>query len=113
MYLTQQDVQQILQIIDSHFKNATVFLEIMSPMVAGKVQEKSIKASNAKFTWGVKSGKELEPLAPSFTFQADHSRMETMPDIYPVYKVIGKVSFTRNLSNKITVLSNTAHHSAQ
>lgn len=79
-------------------------MEIMSPTVAGKVEEKSIKASNAKFTWGAKTGKELEQLAPGLSFQTDHSLMEAMPNIYPIYKVIGKVPFIRNLSYKIAVL---------
>ena len=104
MYLTEQDVQTMLTIIDKHFINATVFMEIMSPMVAGKVEEKSIKASNAKFTWGAKTGKELEQLVSGLSFQIDHSLMETMPDIYPIYKIIGRIPFIRNLSNKIAVL---------
>jgi len=105
MYLTEKDVRTILNIIGKHFINVTVFMEIMSPMVAKKVEEKSIKASNAKFTWGAKSGKELEQMVPDLSFQTDRSLMETMPEIYPIYKMLGKLPLVYDLSNKIAVLS--------
>lgn len=105
MYLTEQDVRAILTIIDKNFINVTVFMDIMSPSVARNVEEKSIKASNAKFTWGAKTGKKLEQLAPGLSFVKDHSLTETMPDLYPIYKVIGKIPFIHNLSNKIAVLN--------
>ena len=42
------------------------------------MKEKSIEGSNAKFTWGVKNGKELQRIVPEFS--------------------------VRNISNKIIVL---------
>lgn len=104
MYLSQADVKQILSIIDQTFSNVTVYMEIMSPLVVGKIEEKSIKASDAKFTWGAKSGKKLEELVPSLQYQNDRSLVETMEVIYPIYKALGKIPFIRNLSNKISVL---------
>lgn len=105
MYLTEEDVKIILSIITKHFVNATIFMEIMSPMVVGKIEEKSIKASNAKFTWGTKSGKNLEQLVAGIKCKEDRSLMETMPQIHPIYKVLKKIPFVYNLSNKITVLN--------
>ncbi len=105
MYLTEADVKMILSIITKHFVNTTIFMEIMSPMVVRKVEEKSIKASNAKFTWGIKSGKNLEHLVAGIKFIEDRSLMEAMPQIHPIYKVLGKIPFIYNLSNKITVLN--------
>ncbi len=35
-------------------------MEIISPVVVKRIKEKSIDESNAKFTWGIKSGKGLE-----------------------------------------------------
>lgn len=105
MYLTEEDVRVILSIITRHFVNATIFMEIMSPMVVGRVEEKSIKASNAKFTWGAKSGKNVERLVTGIKFKEDRSLMETMPLIHPVYRVLGKIPFIYNFSNKIAVLN--------
>ncbi|MBQ9251377.1 MAG: class I SAM-dependent methyltransferase [Clostridia bacterium] len=106
MYLTEQDVKQMLSIIASHFKtcSVTVFLEYMSPLVVKRVKEKSIDQSGAKFTWGAKNGAEISRLSPSFHLIEDRSLVEGMEVMYPIYKVIGKIKPIRNLSNKIAVL---------
>jgi O-methyltransferase involved in polyketide biosynthesis len=104
MYLSENDIKKILSIISSNFKNVTLYMETMSPMVVKKVKEKSIEASNAKFTWGVSSGKELESYNSSFKFIRDDSLTEGMKELYSIYKVISKIQFIRNISNKITVL---------
>ena len=40
------------------------------------IKEKSIEDSCAKFTWGIKNGKELENLPPSFSFLKEVSLVE-------------------------------------
>jgi hypothetical protein len=77
----------------------------MSPFVVKRVKEKSIEGSNAKFTWGIRSGKELESYNPAFKFIRDDSLTEGMKELYPIYKVISKIGFIRNISNKITVMT--------
>lgn len=104
MYLTEEDVQKIFAIIAKKFGRATVFVETMSPFVAKHVKEKSIEGSQAKFSWGVKNGKELQKLLPGFRSIEDVSLTEGMKVFQPVYKIIGKISFIRNLSNKILVM---------
>ncbi len=106
MYLQETDVKQIFHIIHKKFDKATVFVETMSPFVAAHVKEKSIQGSQAKFTWGVKNGKELEKLIPEFISRRDVGLTEGMKVIYPAYKVLGKIPFIRNLSNKILVMEN-------
>ena len=105
MYLSDQDIKQILNIIGSNYRNVTLLMETMSPAVVKKVKEKSIDASNAKFTWGIKSGKELENYGIGFRFAEDISLTEGMKELYPIYKIISKIGFIRNLSNKITVMT--------
>lgn len=68
------------------------------------VKKKSIEGSKAKFTWGVKDGKELERLLPEFRSVEDHSLVEEMEVFMPIYKLIGKIPAARNISNKILVL---------
>ncbi len=104
MYLTEEDVQKIFAIIAKKFGRATVFVETMSPFVAKHVKEKSIEGSQAKFSWGVKNGKELQKLLPGFQSIEDVSLTEGMKVFQPIYKIIGKISFIRNLSNKILVM---------
>lgn len=104
MYLTQQDVGQILGIIAARFYKAKVIMEFMNPWVVGHVKEKSIEASQAKFTWGARSGEEIAALCPVVRWVEDVSLVDGMKELYPIYRVIGKIPALRNLSNKLAVL---------
>ena len=104
MYLTEQDVKQILSIISSHFQQTQIIMEIMAPWVVSHMREKSIEATKARFTWGIKSGRELEKLAPEFLWDEDVSLAEGMKVIMPVYHLIGWIPAVRNISNKLSVL---------
>lgn len=104
MYLSEKDVKEIFAIIEKRFKKPTVFMEAMSPMVVKMVKEKSIEGSQAKFTWGIKNGKKLEQLIPHFHNKEDVSLVEGMKVFMPIYRVIGKLPFVRNISNKIIVM---------
>ncbi len=104
MYLSEADVKQIFAVISGRFKKATVFAETMNPIMAKHFKEKSIEGSRAKFTWGVKSGKSFAELLPDFQFVSEHYLTEGMSQFVPIYKLLGKISFIRNISNKIVVL---------
>lgn len=104
MYLTEADVKQIFHIIEKRFNHVTVFVETMSPFVVKHIKEKSIEGSCAKFTWGIKGGKEMEKLLPMFKNAKEISLVEGMKVFQPVYHVLGKIGFIRNLSNKILVM---------
>lgn len=104
MYLRAGDVRRIFDVIATGFNRATVFVETMSPAFVKGFKEKSIEASKAKFTWGVKNGKTLSALVSGFTFVEEHSLTEGMAVFMPVYKLLDKLAFVRNLSNKIVVL---------
>ena len=104
MYLNEQEVKQMFGILADRFAEVTVMAETMSPFVASHIKEKSIDGSQAKFSWGIKNGKELQKLLPQFENQRDVSLVEGMEQMMPVYRVIGKIPFVRNLSNKILVM---------
>lgn len=104
MYLSEADVERIFAVISRRFEEATVFAETMNPMIVKRFKEKSIDASNAKFTWGVKNGKALAELLKDFRFVEEHSLCEGMAEFAPVYKLLDKLSAVRNISNKIIVL---------
>lgn len=104
MYLREDDIKQIFAIIGSAFPKATVMIETMSPFVVRHVREKSIEGSNAKFSWGVKNGKELQQVIPSFAYQKEVSLVEGMKVLMPIYHVLGKIPAVRNISNKIIVM---------
>lgn len=104
MYLSESDVKRIFEVISKRFKKATVFVETMNPAVAKRFKEKSIEGSKAKFTWGVKNGKTLSELLPDFSFVEEHSLTEGMAEFVPIYRVLDKIPFVKNISNKIVVL---------
>lgn len=104
MYLRESDVQKILSIIVAKFERVEIIMETMSPFVVKHVKEKSIDAAQAKFTWGVKSGEEVERLVPSLRWISDVSLAEAMVQIMPSYKLVAWIPAIRNISNKLTVL---------
>lgn len=104
MYLTEEDVVKIFEIIDKKFKKATVLVEIMNPFVVKNIKEKSIDQSKAKFTWGVKNGKLLADMLPAFTHVADHSLAEGMAVFVPVFRLLKKIPLVADISNKIIIL---------
>ena len=104
MYLCEKDIRKIFSIIERSFQKVTVMVETMSPFVVRHVKEKSIEGSNAKFTWGVKNGTELQRIVPKFSTSQEVSLVEGMKELMPVYYVIGKIPVVRKISNKIIVL---------
>lgn len=104
MYLSEQDVKKILSIISGRFNSAEVIMEVMSPWVVKNVKEKSIEKTQAKFTWGVKSGRELVGIAPSYRWVRDISLAEGMKIIMPIYRLVGWIPMVKNISNKLVVL---------
>lgn len=97
-------MKQIFGLLAAHFPGCTVLVETMNPMVVKAVKEKSIEGSRARFTWGVKNGKALEALLPGFSLMEEHSLVEGMAVMLPVYCLLGKIGFIWNLSNKIIAL---------
>ena len=104
MYLSETDVKQIFAVISKNIERAAVLVEVMNPMVVKRFREKSIEASNSKFTWGIKDGRALAALLQDFRFVEEHSLVEGMAVFMPVYKLLGKIPLVRNISNKIIVL---------
>lgn len=104
MYLTQQDIVRMFGVIAARFETATVLIETMNPSVVRHYQEKSIRASHAKFTWGIKNGKALAALLPGFSFCEEHCLTEGMAVFAPVYRLLDRLPAVRNISNRIVVL---------
>lgn len=104
MYLAEEDVKQILTIIDKNFNEVQVIMETMNPFVVKHIKEKSIEASQAKFTWGIKNGNEIERMVPAFKWIKDISLVEGMKVMYPVYRLFGWIPVVKNISNKLVIL---------
>lgn len=79
-------------------------METMNPWVVKHMKEKSIEATKARFTWGIRSGKELERISPEYIWVRDVSFVEGMKAIMPVYHLFGWIPAVKNISNKLVVL---------
>lgn len=104
MYLSEKDVKEIFDVINKRFEHVTVLVETMSPTMVKRMKEKSIEGSKAKFTWGVKDGKELAKLLPNFRLIEEHSLAEGMAEFIPIFKLLKKIKPVSNISNKIVVM---------
>ncbi|MCM1135959.1 MAG: class I SAM-dependent methyltransferase [Clostridium sp.] len=104
MYLSERDVKKILGIISKRFASVEVIMEVMNPWIVKNIKEKSIEKTKAKFTWGIKSGKELQPIAPEYAWIKDVSLAEGMKIIMPAYHLFGWIPAVKNISNKLVVL---------
>lgn len=101
MYSNKQDVQKIFKIIRTHFNQADVLMEIMSPKVVKKAVD---AAGKRKYTWGVKNGKVLQSYTTGFRAEKDVSLFEELKKMYSGYKFLQFVPGFRNMSNKIAVM---------
>mgnify|MGYP002675328671 CR=1 FL=1 len=104
MYLTEDDVKKIFEVIAGRFERATVYVETMNPMVVKSFKEKSIEGRNAKFTWGIKDGRTLAALLPGFGYVEEHGLTEGMAQFVPISRLLDKLPLVRNISNRIVVL---------
>ena len=104
MYLSEKEVKEIFDVISKRFDHVTVLVETMSPTMVKRMKEKSIEGSKAKFTWGVKDGKELAKLLPNFRLIEEHSLAEGMAEFIPIFKLLKKIKPVSNISNKIVVM---------
>ncbi len=53
---------------------------------------------------GSQGRKKLAELLSRFRFVEEHSLTEGMAEFVPIYKLLGKIGFVRNISNKIVVM---------
>lgn len=103
MYLYEKDIKKcflLLKIISGSNRNGRNHVTFCCKTC----ERKSIEGSNAKFTWGVKNGKELQRIISEFSVQQEVSLVEGMKELMPIYHVIGKIPTVRNISNKIIVM---------
>lgn len=104
MYLTRDEVQQMLTIMDEQFAHAYVLMECLCPKFVKKEKiEKSIQSTGAVFTWGANSFEEMADLAKGFHKVKNDNILRGMATINPAYKLVSWIPFVKNISQKIIV----------
>ena len=104
MYLHQNDVKEILNVIDSNFEECTVFMEIMPPVSVKNTKEESIEDTDTKFVWGVEKGNELTGLNPNFKWVRDVNLFEGANVYKPHYRIVTWIPLLRKRMDYIAVL---------
>ena len=79
-------------------------METMSPFVVRHFREKSIEASKAKFTWGLKTGRDLEGMVPGDYLGQRCEFGRGMKELYPVYKVLERIQSIKEPFNQLVIL---------
>lgn len=104
MYLSQDEVGQILRIIRDRFDNAYVLMECISPIwVSRQGVEKSIQDTGAKFKWGANSFAELGALASGFRKVKDDNILRGMEAVAPVYRLFDWLPIAKRITQKILI----------
>jgi len=104
MYLTAEQVRQMLGIIRDHFDHAYVCMECICPKFVNKEKvEKSIQSTGAVFTWGAYSFDELGDIAAGFRKVKDDNILRGMWILNPAYKLITWTPIMKKYAQKILV----------
>lgn len=104
MYLTSEEVEQLLCVIRECFDHAYVMMECISPMwVSRQGVEKSIQNTGAKFQWGANSFDDLGALADGFRKVKDDNILRGMETIAPAYRLFDWLPIVKKASQKILI----------
>jgi O-methyltransferase involved in polyketide biosynthesis len=104
MYLTGDQVKQMLGIIRDNFDNAYVMMECICPKFINKEGvEKSIQSTGAVFTWGANCFDELGSIGEGFRKVKDDNILRGMPMVNPAFKLITWLPFLKKVAQKILI----------
>lgn len=104
MYLNQNDVEDIINIIEANFDKCTIFMEIMPPVSVENTKEESIEDTDAKFTWGVEKGHELTKFNHNLRWIKDVNLFDGVNVYKPHYRIVTWLPILRKRMDYIAVL---------
>lgn len=106
MYLKEEEVKQLFQIIKANFNDVIVLAELMPPFSAkGSKYHDTVKKTNASFQWGIKSGKEVEKLCAGLQLIDEKSFNCEMKKHSFRGKLFAAIPGIRNLNNRLAVFT--------
>ena len=104
MYLTEKDVQDIINVIDDNFDKCSIFMEIMPPISVKNTKEESVEQTNSKFIWGVEKGSELIKFNSNFKWIKDINLFDGVNVFKPHYRIVTWLPILRKRMDYIAVL---------
>ncbi|BAH05113.1 class I SAM-dependent methyltransferase [Clostridium kluyveri] len=106
MYLKEEEVKQLLQIIKNNFNDIILLVELM-PSISSKSSKfhDTVKNTDATFKWGVKSGKEVEKLCDGLKLVYEKSFNCEMKKHSFRGKLFASIPIIRNFNDRLAVFA--------
>lgn len=104
MYLAEEQVKELLNIIKDGFKNVFIIAELMPMATSGGTKyHDTVKNTSATFKWGVKNAKEVEKLCNGLKLITEKSFNCEMKKYSLRGKLFASVPLIKNLNNFMAV----------
>ena len=105
MYLEQDEVRSLMDIIAARLPGATVLIEVMPRLFQKYGRERSVEDAGARYTYGCSSAAEFRRrAAPGFTLLHDVPFTSTIARDHPVLAPLVRLPLVGRLSERIVVL---------
>lgn len=105
MYLTEEQVRGLMDIIAGSLPGATVLIEVMPRLFQRYGRERSVVATGACFTYGCSDAEEFRrTAAPGFALLHDVPLTDTIGRLRPWLRPLLELAPARRLSQRILVL---------
>ena len=105
MYLEQDEVRSLMDIIAARLPGATVLIEVMPRLFQKYGRERSVEDAGARYTYGCSSAAEFHRrAAPGFTLLHDVPFTSTIARYHPVLAPLVRLPLVGRLSERIVVL---------
>lgn len=105
MYMTESEVQCMLQIIHDAFDHAYICMETLCPYFVRKEGiEKSIQNTGSTFIWGANSFEDIKDIARGYKKTKDDDIVRGMCKVSKWYKLIVWMPIIHKFAQKILVL---------
>lgn len=105
MYLEQDEVRSLMDIIAARLPGATVLIEVMPRLFQKYGRERSVEDAGARYTYGCSSAAEFHRrAAPGFTLLHDVPFTSTIARYHPVLTPLVRLPLVGRLSERIVVL---------
>ncbi|KDE63193.1 hypothetical protein IX329_000865 [Fusobacterium necrophorum] len=104
IYFTEQQVQELFQILKRNFPKATIFAEFSRPFsVKYQKYHDTVHETMAKFQWGIRNSKEIEKICPGVEFLEEWNLTEEMIPFSPCRLFLFS-PFLKKVNNSIVKL---------
>ena len=105
MYLEQEEVRALLDIIAARLPGATVLIEVMPRLFQKYGRERSVEDAGARYTYGCSSAAEFRrTVAPGYTLLHDVPFTRTIARYHPLLAPLTRLPLVGRLSERIVVL---------